>query len=362
MKHTTENVLVLQGGGSLGAYECGVYKALYNYGIKFDIVAGTSIGALNAAIIAGTKNNNPIQDLENFWLTVAEKAIPEFVPENIRPTLSVMYGSTYGNRNLFKPKWIYPQESIYFYLNSPYLYDVTPLKNTLSNYINFTKLSIGKKSGGVPRLIVTATDLQNGDSVTFDSMSIDIDADHIISCVSFPFYGISWTQKDGRYLWDGSLQSNTPLREVIDVSPRDDKNVYIVNLFPRKHQKLPSNMLESWHRARDIVHTDKTLHNIRMSSIISRYIRLLERMHEIIISSSDGKTVSKFRQTSADEYDKLVQQRGAIIRHVVRIERREDTHFLFEDADFSFDTIKHLIRQGEQDAEEVLKNYQHDQK
>jgi NTE family protein len=359
MKHTTENVLVLQGGGSLGAYECGVYKALDKYGIKFDIIAGTSIGALNAAIIAGTKNNNPIQDLENFWLTVAEKAIPGFVPENIRPTLSVMYGSTYGNRNVFKPKWIYPQELMYFYLNSPYLYDVTPLKNTLSNYINFTKFSNSKKSRGIPRLIITATDVQNSESVTFDSMSINIDADHIISCVSFPFYGISWTQKDGRYLWDGSLQSNTPLREVIDISPRNDKNVYIVNLFPREHQKLPSNMLESWHRARDIVHTDKTLHNIKMSSIISRYIRLLEGMHEIIIKSSDKKTVSKFKELSEDEYDKLVQQRGAIIRDVVRIERSEDTHFLFEDADFSFDTIKHLIKQGERDAEETLTAHEH---
>src|SRR5574338_393134 len=69
-----ETVLVMQGGGSLGAYECGVYKALSRHGIKFDIVAGTSIGAINAAIIAGSKNDRPEKDLEDFWLEVAETA------------------------------------------------------------------------------------------------------------------------------------------------------------------------------------------------------------------------------------------------------------------------------------------------
>jgi NTE family protein len=85
-------------------------------------------------------------------------------------------------------------------------------------------------------------------------------------------------------------------------------------------------------------------------------------MHEKIIKSSDEKTISKFKELSEDEYDKLVQQHGVIIRDVVRIERSEDTHFLFEDVDFSFDTIKHLIKQGEQDAEDTLTAYQHNRK
>jgi NTE family protein len=180
-----------------------------------------------------------------------------------------------------------------------------------------------------------------------------------MSCVGYPFYGISWIRKNGRYLWDGSLQSNTPLREVIDVSPKNDKNVYIVNLFPRKHHDLPSNMFETWHRARDIIHTDKTSHNVRMSAVISRYIRLLEGMHDIIITSSDDNVKSKFKQLLENEYDKLVQQRGAIIRNIVRIERSEDSHFLFEDADFSLNSVKHLIKRGEQDAEEALTNKQY---
>ncbi len=174
-KVQSETVLVMQGGGSLGAYECEVYKTLAKRGIKFDIIAGTSIGAINAAIIVGSKNDaEPAAQLEDFWLNVAEKI-------------------------------------------------------TLSN------------SDTRPRLVITSTDIQKRESVTFDSKFMSIDTDHIIACAGFPFYGIAWTEKDGRYLWDGSLQSNTPFREVIDASPKYDKNVYI----PRIQKKLPENMLDS---------------------------------------------------------------------------------------------------------------------
>ncbi|HZD34145.1 MAG TPA: patatin-like phospholipase family protein [Nitrososphaeraceae archaeon] len=348
-----ENVLVLQGGGSLGAYECGVYKTLDRYGIKLDVVAGTSIGAVNAAIIVGAKNDNPAQLLEDFWMAISEN-ITSFIPNNIRPSLSVLYGSMYGNRNVFEPKWLFPYESLYHYQTSPSLYDVLPLRKTLCRYVDFAKINDSRDKSTVPRLIITATNIQNSEPVTFDSMNVNIDLDHIISCIGYPFYGISWIQKDGKYLWDGSLQSNTPLREVIDASPRKDKNVYIVNLFPRKHHELPSNMFETWHRARDIIYTDRTSHNVRMSEVFSRYIRLIEGMHEIITSSTDERAKSRFRESSEREYRKLVQKRGAIIRNIVRIERSEDTHFLFEDADFSLHSIKHLIKRGEEDAEQAL--------
>lgn len=80
---------MMQGGGSLGAYECGVYKTLARRGIKFDIIAGTSIGAINAAIIAGSKNDEPARDLEDFWLDVAERITPPLFPDNIRCLVSL---------------------------------------------------------------------------------------------------------------------------------------------------------------------------------------------------------------------------------------------------------------------------------
>ncbi|MGA9229696.1 MAG: patatin-like phospholipase family protein, partial [Nitrosotalea sp.] len=83
-KNCEENVLVLQGGGSLGAYECGVYKSIHKLKIKLDVVAGTSIGGINSAIIAASKSDDPARDLEEFWLTLAETVIPHFLPEWLR--------------------------------------------------------------------------------------------------------------------------------------------------------------------------------------------------------------------------------------------------------------------------------------
>src|SRR5918911_4151925 len=76
----TENVLVLQGGGSLGAFACGVFKALVKKNIRIDIAAGTSIGAVNAAIIVGSKGDHPEKDLEDFWMEIAESN-PNIIPD-----------------------------------------------------------------------------------------------------------------------------------------------------------------------------------------------------------------------------------------------------------------------------------------
>ena len=354
-KVQSETVLVMQGGGSLGAYECEVYKTLAKRGIKFDIIAGTSIVAINVTIIVGSKNDaEPTAQLEDFWLNVAEKITPSVLPDGLWCMVSSIHAAMYGNLKTFMPLWFMlpnPNENYFSYYRSPYLYSITPLKKTLVKYIDFAKLS---NSDTRPRLVITSTDIQKSESVTFDSKFMSIDTDHIIACAGFPFYGIAWTEKDGRYLWDGSLQSNTPLREVIDASPKYDKNVYIVNLFPRIQKELPENMSDSWHRARDIMHTDKTDNSIRMSKVISKYLTLLREMHDIISNVQlDDKMKEPFREIEK-EYHKLADKRGAIIKRITRIERTEDVHFFFEDADFSIDTIKKLVRQGEKDAENTL--------
>ena len=87
-----ETILILQGGGSLGAYECGVFKTLDKHNIKFDIIVGTSIGAVNASIIAGSKSDNAAENLENFWLELAENKTSLF-PESMRSYYSTLYAS-----------------------------------------------------------------------------------------------------------------------------------------------------------------------------------------------------------------------------------------------------------------------------
>jgi NTE family protein len=139
-----------------------------------------------------------------------------------------------------------------------------------------------------------------------------------------------------------------------------------VNIFPHYQKELPQDILQAWHRARDIMYTDKTDNNIRLSKIISRYLSLLNEFHDLLTVVTTNNYIEydaslRKRFTNIEkEYRKLALRRGAIIEKIIRIERPEKTHFLFEDADFSITTIKKLIRQGERDAEEALakKNYE----
>lgn len=346
-----ETVIVLQGGGSLGAYECGVFKTLSKYNINFDFLAGTSIGAVNAAIIAGSNSDNPAKSLEEFWMNLSETISVFPLPDKIRQYWSSMHSTVWGNPNVAIPITVIPNPW-HLALVKPYLYDNSPLKNMVSKYVNFKKLN--QKNN--PRLVVTSVDIKTGKPVIFDNRKIKIDVEHVMSSSGYPFYGIAWTKKDGRYLWDGSLMSNTPLREVITASPICDKIVYLVSLFPRKRETLPRNMMESLDRARDIIHSDKAEHNVKMSKAISRYLKLLQDMHDLLQSLNlDSKTKEQLKVIEP-EYEKLVSKRGAIIQELIRIERRETTHFLFDDADFSNVTIKKLIKQGEKDTEIVLQS------
>ena len=145
----TETVLVLQGGGSLGAYECGVYKTIAKHGIKFDIMAGSSIGAINSSIICSAQNANKdaAKVLEDFWLTLAESNVPPtFLTYSVLPLatlsdslsydkmmaiISSMYSAVYGNPKAFRPRWFEPYSFDYFLpYRWNYLYDVLKLKNT----------------------------------------------------------------------------------------------------------------------------------------------------------------------------------------------------------------------------------------
>ena len=129
-----ETVLVLQGGGSLGAYECGVYKSLYKNGIEFDVLAGSSIGAINTSIITAAQNANKDAPsiLEDFWLALSENvmlsnytvSLPYLSSDKIRTILSSLYSVFYGNPNAFLPKWLMPSSSDYFLpYRWTYLYD-----------------------------------------------------------------------------------------------------------------------------------------------------------------------------------------------------------------------------------------------
>ena len=140
-----ETVLVLQGGGSLGAYECGVYKSLYKDGIEFDVLAGSSIGAINTSIITAAQNagKDVPSILEDFWLSLSENLIytehvlslPTISSDKMRAMLFSAYSMFYGIPKAFLPKWFTPGSPNYFLPHLwNYLYDTAPLKKTLRHY------------------------------------------------------------------------------------------------------------------------------------------------------------------------------------------------------------------------------------
>jgi NTE family protein len=377
----SETVLVLQGGGSLGAYECGVYKGFNKNGIIFDVLAGSSIGAINTSIIASAQNagiDEPSSILEDFWLSLSENMsfpnqflqspFPFMSSDEMMAIWSSFYSMLYCNPKAFLPRWFNPDSKDYFMpYKWTYLYDKIPLKKTLKQYIDIDKLkkidrhrnnNDNNKDNKAPsRLIITSTDMQKGEPVIFDSAYSDIDIDKIVACAGYPFYGLRWTEKDGKYLWDGSLLTNTPMLEVLRRSPQINKKFYIVDVFPRQQKELPTNMIEVWHRARDIVFMDKTDKNIEMLKVTEKYLSLIKTIYDILHDDAakvDQTTKNKLKEIEL-EYHSLNQKHGASITDLVRIGRRERSlHYLFEDADFSTYRIKKLIAEGEKDVDHIL--------
>jgi NTE family protein len=391
----TENVLVLQGGGSLGAFACGVFKALVKKNIRIDIAAGTSIGAVNAAVIVGSKTDHPEKDLEEFWIELAESS-PMIIPDTFMfeyDTAARSYvtkkissasanAAIFGVPKMFVPRWNWwnwdksmlskgeaeqgkmqqQQQPQYFFdpRSWTYLYDHSPLAKTLDKYIDYKKLNLAATEEDLPsvlRLIITAVDVMTSKPLVFDNTKMEIKSKHILASSGYPIYGFPWVEvEDSVYAWDGSLLSNTPVREVLSVSPRDDKNIFIVENYTRNTHRLPSNMAEVESRAKDIVFCDKNMDNIKMSRLITRHIQLIERLYEVFEKLVDqSKLEPEEIKMIKSEYNTLIDNYGAEIKSVTRIIRSEvESPTILQNADFSPKTIKDLISQGERKTMEKL--------
>ena len=406
MSETIENVLILQGGGSLGAFACGVFKALARSNIKIDIVAGTSIGGLNASIIAGSKEkDHPETALEQFWLELGEGSISanpnlNFFPfvkslspasehpmsTNHTPTsgsssadhsalahisqieslMSFYISAIYGNKKVFMPRWgpefAFTDPEYFVPHEWTYLYDHSPLVEHLEKYIDYDRL----QPNGNPnaRLIITAVNVLTSEPLIFDSSKQRITSKHILATTGYPRYYFRWVEVEkGIYAWDGSLLSNTPLREVIDASPAKDKRVFLVENYPRYSERLPANLLEVEHRVRDIMFCDKTLHNKRIAKAITYYLKFIDELYHVIenrVNLENAQDKEQFEKIKA-KYKKI-SERGAQVKGLYYISRDEPFPDLYENADFSTDTIKASIRDGELKAKQTLDGYYRNQR
>ena len=238
-----------------------------------------------------------------------------------------------------------------------YIYDNTPLAKTLEKYIDFKKLSPDARQNYInnknknhnkdnnTRLIITAVDVLSAEPIIFDSYKTQIRMKHLLATIGYPQYGFPWIEvNDGMYAWDGSLLSNTPIREVMTASPSNDKNIYIVENYPKKIDNLPSNMTEVQSRAKDIMFTDNDQSLRRMSRLLTKHINLIETLYNIFKEYDHSKLDKDIINYIEKEHKILVEKFGAKILKIKRISRENnDTPYPSQNAALQPIQLKSLL-------------------
>jgi Uncharacterized NAD(FAD)-dependent dehydrogenases len=337
-KLAVQTVLILQGGGALGAFECGVVRALEEHGIHLDVVAGVSIGAFNAAIVAANPTSATAA-LEAFWDELALDTPP--VPnEELRRYLSSWQSLMIGSPKFFWPRWFMPiLHPSQLPIQWTSFYEPSPVKALLERYVDFKQL----KDSPI-RLIVSAVNIETAALETFDSYNHEMTPDHILASGSLP-PGFPWTTIDGKHYWDGGIVSNTPLDQVIDLLGCAGKKVYIVNLYPNK-KPLPKNIIEVMARHDEIFYSEKINRDIHLRQFLDRYKQLVEE----IMGRLEPRLVDQIKHSPL-----YIQTMGdAPPLAITRIVHEGEGEPPSKDYDFSRASIEEHKREGYRIARKVL--------
>lgn len=249
-------VLVLQGGGALGSYQAGAFEALYEHTFDPVWVAGISIGAINAAIIAGNPREKRVERLKEFWELVSSPVLwqPIGKSDHSRSAFneaSAAFVATFGVPGFFQPRlppaplWPRgtPQAMSY--------YDTAPLRETLLKLVDFDLINSKQV-----RLSIGAVNVKTGNFAYFDNTKQPIGPEHIMASGALP-PGFPPVEIDGEYYWDGGLVSNTPLDYVLEQEKTDDLLIFQVDLFSARGA-LPDSVLEAAEREKDIRYSSRT--------------------------------------------------------------------------------------------------------
>jgi NTE family protein len=265
-------ILVLQGGGALGAYQAGAYEALCETGQAPSWVAGTSIGAVNGAIIAGNPPERRVERLREFWQRVSSRLIawPLGNDDNSRRIFneaSAALAAIGGVPGFFEPR-IPP--AVFMPQGTPEaisLYDTGPLKMTLHELIDFDLLN-----SGAVRLSIGAVQVLSGNMKYFDTAKQPICAEHIMASGALP-PGFPPIEIDGKPYWDGGLVSNTPLEFVLErTGPREDMVIFQIDLFSAKGC-MPETLFDIGQREKEIRYSSRT----RLNTDIFREMQTIRR-------------------------------------------------------------------------------------
>jgi NTE family protein len=256
---TNQIVLVLQGGGALGAYQAGVYEALAGSPYIPHWVAGVSIGAINAALIAGNPPHRRVARLREFWHRVSARLV---LPKPEQAALRTAFNgySAWLGASLGVPGF-YRWRSLYELIGQDAalsFYDTTPLRHTLEELIDFDLLN-----SGIVRLSLGAVNVRTGRSVYFDSTECEIRPEHIMASGALP-PAFAPVEIGGELYWDGGIACNTPLLYVLERHPADRIQVVLqVDLFSAGGE-VPANIGEVLTRHKDIQYASRTRFNTEM--------------------------------------------------------------------------------------------------
>jgi NTE family protein len=258
--------LVLQGGGALGSYQAGVYEAMAEAGVHPNWVAGISIGALNAAVIAGNPPERRIERLRDFWHFICRQPwAPPTVPlppggdVEMPDIVRIMVDSIEATRALMEGQngFFVPRPWFHHALSDrgPHtasFYDTRPLRATLERFVDFDRIN----SAGEMRVAVGAVNVRNGNFVYFDSAERKLGPEHFMASGALP-PGFPAVEIDGEFYWDGGLVSNTPLYYVLTTPPRRDSLIFQIDLWSSAGA-APTDLLQVAVRQKDIQYSSRT--------------------------------------------------------------------------------------------------------
>jgi NTE family protein len=344
--------LVLQGGGALGAYQAGVYEALAERGIEPNWIAGMSIGAINAAIIAGNPPQDRIERLREFWNGTTSNGCQSYFGNddfsriggslwrNVINQISAGFALVSGAKGFFKVRPISPWLNPAGTIAATSFYDTSDLKPTLERLIDFDRLNAGET-----RLSVGAVNVRTGNFVYFDTDTHTIGPEHIMASGALP-PGFPAVEIEGEHYWDGGLVSNTPLQWVVETEPRRDTLAFQVDLWSARGE-LPRDMFEVMTREKEIRYSSRTRAGTDQFKHVQKLRRaaagLLEKLPEEFRNSPDAKMLS----TAAD-------RKSYNIIHLIY--RAKDYEGHSKDYEFSRLSMEEHWRAGYHDARRTLRH------
>lgn len=334
-------VLVLQGGGALGAYQAGVYQALHEAGLEPDWVIGTSIGAINASLIAGNKPDQRLAKLEAFWNRVGNNPALEIaasVPGVGRAWSNWMILTT-GIPAFFKPNpWAFLGQHVALPVDEAGYYSTHPLEETLSDLVYFPAIN-----DGPTRLTVGAANIQTGEMRYFDSRDTRLTVRHVMASGALP-PAFPAVRIDGELYWDGGIVSNTPVEAVFDDNPRRNSLVFAVHMWNPDGPE-PDTIREVLNRQKDVQYCSRAVSQIKRQKQIHRLRHIIAEL--------------AMRLPESERESNLVREMagyGCLTRmHVVRLlapPLEGDDHT--KDIDFSRKGIRCRWAAGYGDARRVL--------